>query len=305
MADGGPERALSREWVRTAARGPSRKVGRAHLAGGVLGLVLLLLVAGCGGSGGVALPSITATPTRSASGGGVLPSDTAAPTQSASDPTPSVPEPSSSDDSEEARPSASRDVVTVTREPDDESSESASAVAESPQASTSVSAEVTAAAQPSERGDTPGWLPWALLALVVGAAVVFALWQRQKSRRRDENASFDAAVAEARWLEAEVLPTLLEAPRDERRGAWRVARPRVAALEAALGELAAPNTDSVVAVNAQHLKSAVTGVRGALDDETLSTGPESTGVAYGAAKQAARQLNQVLTELQPAAPRSP
>ena len=158
-----------------------------------------------------------------------------------------------------------------------------------------MSAEATTAAQPSESGDTPGWLPWALLALVVGAAVVFALWQRQKSRRRDENASFDAAVAEARWLEAEVLPTLLEAPRDERRGAWRVARPRVAALEAALGELAAPNTDSVVAVNAQHLKSAVTGVRGALDDETLSTGPENTGVAYGAAKQAARQLNQVLT----------
>jgi len=111
-------------------------------------------------------------------------------------------------------------------------------------------------------------------------------------------------VVEARWLDGEVLPTLLEAPPDERRGAWRIARPRVAALEATLGELAAPDAESGVAANARQLTAAVTDVRAALDAETLSTGLDNSGAAYGAAEQAARQLGQVLTELQPAAPRS-
>jgi hypothetical protein len=132
-------------------------------------------------------------------------------------------------------------------------------------------------------------------------ALVVWLWRRRQSRLREQR-SFDLALAEARWLEHDALPTLLSADRDARRGAWQVARPRVAALEEQLAQLAPPGSSSLAAVNAQHLRTAVVGVRSALDDESQATSPEAAGEAHGAARQAARQLEQVLSELAPSTP---
>jgi hypothetical protein len=140
-------------------------------------------------------------------------------------------------------------------------------------------------------------LVWILIGLVV-VAVTVVLVRRRQSRHRAQR-SFDLALAEARWLAREAVPTLLSATRDERRGAWQVARPRVAALEEQMAQLAPPGSDSLAAVNARHLRTVVAGVRSALDEEAQATSPDAAGEAHGAAKQAARQLNQVLNELEP------
>ena len=66
-----------------------------------------------------------------------------------------------------------------------------------------------------------------------------------------------------------------------------------------MAQLASPGSDSLAAVNARHLRTAVAGVRSALDEEAQATSPDAAGEAHGAAKQAARQLDQVLTELEP------
>ena len=252
----------------------SRQSVGTKATGGLLALVLIALVAACSGSGGGALPSSTATPSRSASASG-----------------PSLPLPSASRDSRTGRPTASQP-STASPEPTGTDRE-----AESTSASESPTPAPTTAADSSGSSDSSTWLIWALIGLVVLALAV-ALVRRRQSRRRDER-SFDLALAEARWLDHEALPTLLSASRDERRGAWQVARPRVAALEEQLAPLASPGSDTLAAVNARHLKTAVAGVRSALDEEAQATSPDVAGEAHGAARQAARQLGQVLTELEP------
>ena len=307
---------------------PLMRSVRARLATGALEVVLLLLVGACSGSGGgEGLPSVTATPSRTVSA--TLPS-VALPTGSRTPATlPSAsqgsttaieePIPEESEESESAPavidrtsepPSSESAPAEIDRTSEPPSSESApaaidrtseppsSSVQTSPEVSGSATAAPTTAAAASDSEDSSGWLPWALAALVI-AAVAVALWLRSRSRPRDQRSAFELALAEARWLQQEALPTLLSASSDERRGAWRVTRPRVAALEVRLGELVSSGSDSVAAVNAQHLKTAVAGVRSALDDEAESTGPEAAAEAHGAARQAARQLDRVLTELLP------
>ncbi len=156
-------------------------------------------------------------------------------------------------------------------------------------------------AETSESAGSQAWPLWALVALVV-LGILIALWQHRQSRRRDERASFDEALAEASWLGRDLLPTLLMASHEERRGAWNVSRPRVVALTDRLAGLATPGSETAGALNAQHLESAVIGVRGALDDESRAGG-ESAAEALGAVKQAARALDQVLADLVPAASR--
>jgi hypothetical protein len=92
---------------------------------------------------------------------------------------------------------------------------------------------------------------------------------------------------------------LLASSRDERRGAWSVARPRVVALEDRLAQLAAPGSETTAAVNAQQLETAVIGVRGALDNESRADAGGSAE-ALGGVKQAARQLDQTLADILPA-----
>ena len=280
-------------------RGLDRRSMRGRLASGLLGLVLLLLVGACSGSGGgEGLPSVTATPSRTVSAtlpSVALPSESrdSATLPSESQGSTTAIEESTPEESEESEESESAPaVIDRTSEPPSSSVQTSEEVSDSPTAAT------TTAAEASDSEDSSAWLLWVLAALVI-AAVAIALWLRSRSRRRDQRSAFDLALAEARWLGQEALPTLLSAPSDERRGAWRVTRPRVAALEERLGELASPGSDSIAAVDAQRLKTAVTGVRGALDDEAQSTGPEAAAEAHGAARQAARQLDQVLSELLP------
>jgi hypothetical protein len=280
---------------RRAPRGLRRI--RTHLAGVVLAIAFVPIAAACSGSGGEALPSRTAAPSRTLSATG-----------------PSVAQPSASRDSGAVLPSASADSGSATLEPTPEQSaeesEATSSVVASGQRSASVkvqkSAEVvvsatavtTTAAESSGSDGTSAWPLWALVALVV-LGVVIALWQHRKSRRRDARDSFELAFSESRWLGRDLLPALLASSRDERRGAWSVARPRVVALEDRLAALASPGSESTAAVNAQRLEAAVIGVRGALDNES-SSGADTAAETLGGVKQAARQLDQTLAELLPA-----
>jgi hypothetical protein len=279
-----------------ADRRPARRPGlvRTHLAGAALALTLVPLAAACSGNGGEALPSRTAAPSRTLSVTG-----------------PSQALPSASEDSGEALPSDSppasdESTLEPTSEQSESESEAAPSVAVSRERSASVtvqqSSEVvvsaTAAASPaedpSESEGSSAWPLWALLGLVV-LGVVIALWQHRQSRRREARESFDLALSESRWLGRELLPSLLAASREERRGAWSVARPRAVALEKRLAELASPGSETVAAMNAQQLETAVIGVRGALDDETRPGADAAE--TLGGVKQAARQLDQVLAEL--------
>ena len=245
---------------------------RTHLAGAVLVVLLLPLAASCSGNGGDSLPSRTGTPSRTLTASG-----------------PSV-----------ALPSVTRESDVATEEPTAEPTAEESEAAE-PTVEVSTQESATAA-EPSESGGSDAWPLWALVALVV-VGIVVALWLHRQSRRRDEHSSFDVALSEADWLGRDLLPTLLTASRDERRGAWSVSRPRVVALEDRLAGLATPGSGTVGSLNAQHLETAVIGVRSSLDDESRAGGLDSATEALGAVKQAARQLDQVLADLLPAAPR--
>jgi hypothetical protein len=257
-----------------AERRAPRSRGRAwtHLAGAVLAIAIVPIATACSGSGGEALPSRTAAPSRTLGATG-----------------PSLALPSASRDSGAALPSQPPDSASGTHEA-------------GPQQSAEVVVSATAgstAAESSGSDGTPAWPLWALVALVV-LGVVIALWQHRQSRRRSASASFELAFSESRWLGRDLLPTLLASSRDERRGAWSVARPRVVALEDRLAELASPGTETTAALNAQHLETAVIGVRGALDNETRSDAG-AAAEAFGGVKQAARQLDQTLADLRPAA----
>jgi len=244
----------------------------------VAGFLVLLLVAACSGSGGEALPSLTATPTR---------------TGSFTAPSLSLPESTT----------AITDRESASRNP--EQSDNAKAPSQSAEVSDrSPSAEVsdpavpaaTTPAEPSNSESVSTWWPWALLTLVA-VAVILALWQRRRALRRDQRVSREVALAEARWLGHEALPTLLSAPSAERRGAWRMIRPRVAALEQQVAGATATGSEFAVTPDAQRLLRAVTAVRAALDDDVMASGADAAAEAHGAAKQAARQLDQVLSEL--------
>jgi hypothetical protein len=291
-------------------RGQAR--ARVRAAGAALSLVVaLLLSAGCSGGSGVTLPSITATPSRTSSGDGqALPSITkpsaepsrsresasasrdSTPEQSAPEqPAPEQPTPEQSSEQSQVPPTV---VVVSPRESTAASQGSADAV---------VSATPSAASASTTTDDdsTLGWPLWVLVALVVVAVGVVIALVQHRSRRKDERSSFEAALSESLWLGRDLTPALLGDSRDERRGAWSVARPRVVALEDRLARLASPGSESIDSLNAQHLETAVIGLRRALDAESQpgDPGPDAAAEAIGGVKQAALQLEQVLSAVAP------
>lgn len=257
----------------------------ARAAGAGLALVLALLSAGCsGGSGGsgVTLPSITATPSRT---GEALPSVTRSPAE---------PSESRGDDSadEGSTPERSREQSQAPSTPEVSAQESTAVVSTTP----------SAASASTTTSDDSGWPPWVLVTLVlVAIGVVIAIVAHRRARHRDEHASYETALSESLWFGRDLTPTLLGDSADERRGAWSVARSRVVALEGRLTRLASPGSESTDSSNAQQLATAVVGLRRALDAESqpAGPGPDAAAEALGGVKQAARQLDQVLSGLAP------
>jgi hypothetical protein len=248
-------------------------------------VALAPLLAACTGDGGEALPSRTATPSR---------------TLSATGPSVSLPSRSEDSASETGEPSPEQSVEQSEAAPSVEVSTERSAsvdVQQSAEVVVSATADSTTEADSSESDGTSAWPLWALVALVI-LGVAIALWQHRQSRRRDARESFELALSESRWLGRDLLPTLLASSRDERRGAWSVARPRVVALEDRLAALGAPGSETTGAVKAQRLEMAVIGVRGALDNESRSDAG-AAAEAFGGVKQAARQLDQALADALP------
>jgi hypothetical protein len=80
-----------------------------------------------------------------------------------------------------------------------------------------------------------------------------------------------------------------------------LAPPSAEQSEAAPSAVVSKQTVSTTAaVNAQHLETAVIGVRGALDNESRPDA-DAAAAALGGVKQAARQPDQTLADVQPAA----
>ena len=272
------------------SRGRAR--ARAQAAGAGLALVAALLSAGCSGGSGVTLPSITATPSRTSTDTGqALPSSSA-----------SSAEPSKSRESGSAGRESTPERSTPERStPERSTPERSTPEQSSEQSQASTTPSATSASTPTSDDSTPGWPLWVLVALIAVAVGVVIALMRRSSRRQDQRSSFEAALSESQWLGRDLTPTLLGDSRDERRGAWSVARPRVVALEDRLARLASPGSESSDSLNAQQLETAVIALRRALDAESQSggPGPDAAAEALGAVKQAARQLDQVLSALAP------
>ena len=246
---------------------------RTHLVGAVLAVLLLPLAAACSGNGGESLPSRTGTPSR---------------TLTASVPSVTL-------------PSVTRESDVATEEPTAEPTVEESEAVSRSSAGRQPPPRPRLRSPPRAAAPTPGRCgrssPSSSSASSSPSGSTAGPGVATSTR------SFDLALSEARWLGRDLLPTLLTASRDERRGAWSVSRPRVVALEDRLAELANPGSETVGALNAQHLETAVIGVRDALDNESRSGGLDAAAEALGAVKQAARQLDQVLADLLPAAAR--
>jgi hypothetical protein len=274
---------------------------RTRAAGAALALVAALLSAACSGGSGVTLPSITATLGRPSSGTGqALPSVT----RSSAEPSESRGSTSASQESTPERSTPERTTPEQsTPEQSNEQSQAPPSAVVSARESTANSSTtpVATSASTTTDGDSTGWPPWVLVALVlVAIGVVVAIVQHRSSRRKAERSSFETALSESLWFGRDLTPALLGESPDERRGAWRVARSRVVALEDRLARLAASESESSDSSNVQQLATAVVGLRRALDAESQpGGGPSDAAEALGGVKQAARQLDQLLSGYAP------
>jgi hypothetical protein len=143
---------------------------------------------------------------------------------------------------------------------------------------------------------------WWLLGLLAAAAVaaVAVTGARRQQARQIWLAQRDEALAESRWLARELLPAALAAETaTARRNVWLASRPRVETLESRLSDVvASPLTPPEQLGVLGRLREALTGVGSAMDADAAAAIP-ADGESLGAARQAQRQLEAVLRELQP------
>jgi hypothetical protein len=220
---------------------------RSRVRAALLCVVLLSLVAACGGEGSrpVTLPSRTASglPSRTAT---VLPTNppTNALTSAPTSPPPSRPTnpPSTRPTSRPTNPPS----TTPTTNPATEPTRTQSAAPTSAPASASASPGPAAADQGQRDADDTAW--WWLLAaaLVVVGAIVAALLVRRSRRRRAWGEGLAEAEHEVGWFARDLVPQLRgSGSLAGVAGGWSVAAPRVAALDDRLSGLVttAPGDD--------------------------------------------------------------
>ena len=281
---------------------------RVLLAAAVLGVGL----SGCGGGGGVSLPSErpgSVLPTLS-SPVGTAASTAARPTRaSVTVPTRSVVPPpatptappatalaSTTAPPTTAPPTTGAPPTTTASAPTTAAPTTARLTTAAPSSAAPASAPTPAAVPVASSSSPPAWVWWLLgllLALVAGGLVLLGV--RGRRARRDWEARLAEAVAESTWLAHEFLPYALRAgPAVNRRDAWTAFRPRVQALVNNLNAVVATaSKDRMPTVD--RLRAAVSDVSSAMDGYA-ATGADNRE-ALGAARQAQRQLEEALRVL--------
>jgi len=277
------------------------------LAAAVLGVGL----SGCGGGGGVSLPSErpgSVLPTLS-SPVGTAASTAARPTRaSVTVPTRSVVPPpatptapatalaSTTAPPTTAPPTTGAPPTTAAPATTTAAPTTARLTTAAPSSAASTSAPTPVAVPVASSSSPPAWVWWLLgllLALVLGGLVLVGV--RGRRTRRDWQARLAEAVAESDWLAHEFLPYALGAgPAVNRRDAWTAFQPRVHALVNDLNAVVATaSKDRMPSV--ERLRAAVSDVSSVMDGYAAAGADDRE--ALGAARQAQRQLEEALRVL--------
>jgi len=257
------------------------------------GLAVLLL-SGCGGDGGITVPSRTRTlPSVSVSVPSVAPSseapETATPTEEASqEPTQEPTETETATPTPRPTPSprpTKSVIVTQTVTPTPPVTETATATVtptptETPTPTPTPTAAAAPAATDADDGGLPAWLWWLLAILLAGLVAYLIL----RARRR---AAWDAEEAEAEvevgWLARELLPQLQQSGTPEAlAGGWQVSAARAGAAEDRFTGLETSAPDETRAARARDLRDAVRAARSDVESLITSRDQLSTPVVLAA-----------------------
>ncbi len=266
---------------------------RVRSVGAVSVIMAVLLLPGCGGSGSGSgagpRPSLSVSPTRSLPSPTRSPDRTSEPTEAPTDQTSATgtARPSPTAEPTTPKPSQSPTQAPTTTQPSPTPTQSSSqpapvgttSVAPTPDATPTGSAAGSASSAASD--DTaddgvPGWVWWLVAALVVIGAVVAGILIARARRRSAWQARLAAAETEMAWLARELLPQLRDTGSLEGvAGGWRVALPRVTALDDELTvlESSAGNTDDAGAAASD--RDVVRTTRATVDSLTAG-GPHDT-----------------------------
>jgi len=141
--------------------------------------------------------------------------------------------------------------------------------AATPTGSAAGSASSAAADETAGDDGVPAWVWWLVAALVLIGAVVAALLFARARRRRAWRARLAAGQTEMAWLARELLPQLRDTGSLEGvAGGWRVALPRVTALEDELTVLESSATHPDDAAEATAARDVVRTTRATVDSLT-------------------------------------
>lgn len=236
---------------------------------GALILVVLGLLAACGGDGGAGEePSISPTRTPTGTLSPELPSPTRTPT--ATLPSPTRTPSATQSPSETARPSAPpTPTQTPTETPTQTPTESTQTPTQAPPE------EAASEEQPSEDGGVPSWVWWVAAALVLGCIVAIPLVARAR-RRASWRRRLDRMESEVEWFARDLLPALRAAgSHEEMAGGWAVSQARLTVAEDELTVLESTAPDEAGRTRARSLRDASRHARSRMQ-QLVAPGPHDT-----------------------------
>ena len=260
-------------------------VSPARVGVGALLVVVLGLLAGCGGDGGDGEgPSVTPTRTPTESLSPDLPSPTRTPTATVPSPsrTPSATPPGTETPSGTAEPSPTPEPTTpdpTTPDPTTPDPTTSEPTTSEPTAEpTSQPTEPTTEATEEQAGDdegVPSWAWWVVAALVLGCVVAVPLVVRAR-RRAAWRHRLERQEAEVEWFARDLLRELRAAgSHQEMAGGWAVSQDRVTAVEDELTVLESTAPDEAGRDRARSLRDASRHARDRMQ-QLVAPGPHDT-----------------------------